>query len=156
MDMTVTLPASRLTVIRRPLSGVSAIAEPRNWPTAVVVQAVGPPELVLLELLVLAVVPPIPLLELAVVPPIPLLVLELELVVVPLELELVVVPPPMCPELAFELPPPQPPATADAAQITAPSPKALIGNDLMQVSFCRKEQGTVGDACTSTRLQGAF
>jgi hypothetical protein len=121
---------------------VRAIAEPRSWPTAVVVHAVGPPELVLLavvELLVveLAVVPPIPLLVvLAVVPPIPLLVLELDVVML-LELELCATFPPVCPELAFELPPPQPPATADAAQITAPSPKALLGNDLMQLSFDR-------------------
>jgi hypothetical protein len=146
MDITLTLPASRFTVMSRLLSGVSAIAEPRSCPVAVVVQAVGPPELVLdveLELMppvpVLELIPPVPVLEL--MPPAPLL----ELVVVLPELELVLGElPPVWLEVPLAPPPPHPPAAADAAKSKTPSPRARIPIDLMRVSFNEEKRSAQG------------
>src|SRR5277367_3107513 len=98
-------------------SEVSAIADPRSWPAAVVVQATGPP----------SAVPPVPV-ELD-APPVPDVLLLPELEVVP--------PVPMVAVLCD--PPPQPSAAPAAASRVAAIHSARMPSDLMQVSLWNEE-----------------
>src|SRR5277367_3051331 len=101
-------------------SEVSAIADPRSWPAAVVVQATGPP----------SAVPPVPVeLDAPPVPAVPVVLLLPDLEVVP--------PVPMVAVLCE--PPPQPSAAPAAASRVAAIHSARMPSDLMQVSLWNEE-----------------